>query len=173
MEGDFDMANQRHYETELGISGLSFVFLGWTVLLGSVGTELGVKTRSTREDEFLCFCVSSFKSLFDMMFCGWIAGWIARPARPPFPGFWALMAIPARSPISPKRSSSSIWIGLERWAGESSPCCHSRYWAWVIHHFFVMFFVTSWGWSNFEWQNSFGISEHSSCFGRKLQKEDK
>ena len=57
------------------------------MLLGSVGTEIGVKTRSTREDEFLCFCGSSFKSLFVMMFGGWIAGWIARPARPSFPGF--------------------------------------------------------------------------------------
>ena len=171
MEGDFDMANQRLYETELWISGLSFVFSGWTVLLGSVGTEIGVKTRSTREDEFLCFCGSSFKSLFVMMFGGWIAGWIARPARPSFPGFWALMAIPERSPMSPKRSSSSRLIGIGALAGES-PCCHCRYWGWVIHHFFVMFFVTSWGWSNFEWQNSFGISEHSSCFGRKLQREN-
>ena len=130
----------------------------------NAGTKPGATNRC--EVELLVVCTSSSSSLFVMLlFCGWLPV----PGRFPFTWLCALIAMPARSPISPKRLSS-CWdltslIGIGK-----LPFCHLLYWGIVMHHFFVTFFVTSWGLSNFRWQNSFGTSEHSSTFRRNGEK---
>ena len=151
----------------LGLQEILWII--WLVPCKSLFYKAGTKPGATKrcEVELLVVCTSSSSSLFVMLlFCGWMP----MPGRFPFTWLCALIAMPARSPISPKRLSSS-WYLTSLIGIEELPFCHLLYWGIVMHHFLVTFFVTSWGLSNFRWQNSFGTSEHSSTCRRNGEKK--